>query len=178
MKIVVTGCAGFIGSNMCDKLLKDGHHVVGVDNLSTGQYKFLVNANKNKKFTFHEIDLLNLDKLKLIFKDIDMIFHFAANADVRFGLEHPYKDLEQNTIVTYNVLEAMRYNNVKNIVFSSTGSVYGEAEVIPTPEAAPFPIQTSLYGASKIACEGLISAYCEGYNFKSWIFRFVSIFLW
>ena len=105
----------------------------------------------------------------------ETVFHLAANADVRFGIEHPRRDLEQNTIATYNVLEAMRANNIRKIVFSSSGSVYGEATVIPTPEDAPFPIQTSLYGASKAAGEGLIEAYCEGFNFQSWIFRFVSI---
>ena len=104
-----------------------------------------------------------------------MVFHFAANADVRFGTNHPRKDLEQNTIATHNVLEAMRANGIKRIAFSSTGSVYGEAAVIPTPEDAPFPVQTSLYGASKLAAEGLIAAYCEGFGFESWIFRFVSI---
>src|SRR6185437_16557042 len=97
------------------------------------------------------------------------------NADVRFGTEHPRRDLEQNTIATYNVLEAMRANGVKRIAFSSTGSVYGEAKVIPTPEDAPFPVQTSLYGASKLAGEGLISAYCEAFAFQAWIFRFTSI---
>jgi UDP-glucose 4-epimerase len=104
-----------------------------------------------------------------------MVFHFAANADVRFGIENTKKDLEQNTIVTYNVLEAMRSNGIVEIAFSSTGSVYGESSIVPTPENGPFPVQTSLYGASKAACEGLISAYCEGFGFKSWIFRFVSI---
>jgi UDP-glucose 4-epimerase len=104
-----------------------------------------------------------------------VVVHLAANADVRFGTEHPRRDLEQNTIATYNVLEAMRANGIKHIAFSSTGSVYGEASVIPTPEDGPFPIQTSLYGASKAAGEGLISAYCEGFGFQAWIFRFVSI---
>ena len=99
----------------------------------------------------------------------------AANADVRFGLEHPRKDLEQNTIATFNVLEAMRANGVQAIAFSSTGSIYGEAETIPTPEDAPFPVQTSLYGASKLAGEGLITAYAEGYGMRGFIFRFVSI---
>ena len=105
----------------------------------------------------------------------DCIFHLAANADVRFGLDHPRKDLEQNTIATYSVLEAMRKNGTRMIAFSSTGSVYGAAPVIPTPETCPFPVQTSLYGASKLAGEGLIAAYCEGYGFTAWIFRFVSI---
>src|SRR5262249_8532807 len=105
----------------------------------------------------------------------DMVFHFAANADVRFGTEHPRKDLEQNTIATFNVLEAMRANSVGRVAFSSTGSIYGEPAVFPTPEGAPFPIQTSLYGASKLAGEGLIQAYCEGFGFQAYIFRFVSI---
>ncbi|MDB5653425.1 MAG: NAD-dependent epimerase/dehydratase family protein, partial [Tardiphaga sp.] len=105
----------------------------------------------------------------------DMVFHFAANADVRFGTHHPFKDIEQNLIATYNVLEAMRAHGIKKIAFSSTGSVYGEAAVIPTPENAPFPVQTSLYGNSKVAAEGLISSYCEGYDFQGIIFRFVSI---
>jgi UDP-glucose 4-epimerase len=103
------------------------------------------------------------------------VFHLAANADVRFGLDHPRKDLEQNTIATLNVLEAMRANGVHRIAFASTGSVYGETEAIPTPEDAPFPIQTSLYAASKIAGEALVQAYCEGFGFEGYIFRFVSI---
>ena len=111
---------------------------------------------------------------KLSGKNI-FVFHLAANADVRFGTQNPRKDLDQNTIATFNVLEAIRANNIRHIAFSSTGSIYGEPDVFPTPEDAPFPIQTSLYGASKLACEGLIQAYCEGFDFKGWIFRFVSI---
>src|SRR3989440_597290 len=105
----------------------------------------------------------------------DFVFHLAANADVRFGPEHPRRDLEQNTIVTWNVLEAMRSNGVRRIAFSSTGSVYGEPEIFPTPETAPFPVQTSLYGASKVAAEGMISAYSAAFGFQAFIFRFVSI---
>lgn len=175
MKIFVTGCAGFIGSSLVDRLLFRGHAVTGIDNFSTGQRRFLEEAMKNPNFTLVEGDLLDLDMLKLSFAGGAFVFHLAANADVRFGTDHPRKDLEQNTIATYNVLEAMRANGIKRISFSSTGSVYGEAAVIPTPENAPFPIQTSLYGASKLACEGLIAAYCEGFGFQSWIFRFVSI---
>lgn len=174
-KHIVTGCAGFIGSTLVDRLLMDGHAVIGVDNFSTGQRRFLQSALTNPNFTLFEGDLLDFDALKTIFQDGDTVFHLAANADVRFGTDHPKKDLEQNTIVTFNVLEAMRTNGIKNIAFSSTGSVYGEAPVVPTPENGPFPVQTSLYGASKAACEGLISAYCEGFGFQSWIFRFVSI---
>src|SRR5439155_8334621 len=126
-------------------------------------------------FRLVEADLLNTDALRSAIAGSDMVFHLAANADVRFGTHHPFKDIEQNTIATYNVLEAMRAHGIKRIAFSSTGSVYGEASVFPTPENAPFPVQTSLYGASKLAGEGLISAYCEGFGFIGYIFRFVSI---
>ena len=172
---IVTGGAGFIGSNLVDRLLADGHQVTVVDNFSTGQRRFIEQALSHQNCRLVEANLLNLDILKKTFEGNDAIFHFAANADVRFGTEHPRKDLEQNTIATYNVLEAMRFNGIKRIVFSSTGSVYGEAKIIPTPEDAPFPLQTSLYGASKLAGEGLIAAYSEGFGFQSWIFRFVSI---
>jgi len=175
VKAFVTGGAGFIGSNLVDRLLGLGHEVTVYDNFSTGQRRFLLNAQQCKEFQLVEGDLLDETTLKRALKGHDYVFHLAANADVRFGTEHPRRDLEQNTIVTYNVLEAMRQNGVSKIVFSSTGSVYGEAQVVPTPEDAPFPIQTSLYGASKIAGEGLIAAYCEGFQFQSWIFRFVSI---
>lgn len=174
-RMVVTGCAGFIGSNLVDRLLANGHQVTGIDNFSTGQRRFLHGALAHPNFRLVEIDLLDLDALKLAFAGGEVVFHLSANADVRFGTDHPRKDLEQNTIATYNVLEAMRANGINKIAFSSTGSVYGEAPVVPTPEDGPFPIQTSLYGASKAAGEGLIAAYCEGFGFQSWIFRFVSI---
>jgi UDP-glucose 4-epimerase len=171
----VTGAAGFIGSNLVDRLLRYGVEVVGWDNYSTGQEDFLAGAVKEPKFRFVRGD--NLDQSTLIeaMEGCDFVFHLAANADVRFGLEHPRKDLQQNTIATFNVLESMRANGIKRIAFSSTGSVYGETAVIPTPEDAPFPIQTSLYGASKVAGEGLIQSYCEGFGFEGYIFRFVSI---
>ena len=175
MKVIVTGCAGFIGSSLVDRLLLLGYLVIGIDNFSTGQRRFLDIALSNPNFTLFQIDLLDLDALKKAFVGGEVVFHLSANADVRFGTDHPRKDLEQNTIATYNVLEAMRANGIKKIAFSSTGSVYGESPVVPTPENGPFPIQTSLYGASKAACEGLIAAYCEGFGFQSWIFRFVSI---
>lgn len=175
MRILITGCAGFIGSSVVDRLLSQGHHVVGIDNFSTGQRRFLASALESSNFRLVEADLLDEAMMKSTFAGSEMVFHFAANADVRFGTEHPRRDLEQNTIATYNVLESMRANGIKRIAFSSTGSVYGEAAVIPTPEDAPFPIQTSLYGASKLAGEALIAAYCEGFGFQSWIFRFVSI---
>jgi len=175
MRYLVTGCAGFIGSNLTDRLLQMGHEVVGIDNFSTGLIEFLENAKKNPHFKLIQADLLDRDKVIEAAKKVDAVFHLAANADVRFGTHHPNRDLEQNTIATFNVLEAMRVNNVKKIAFASTGSIYGEANVIPTPEDSPFPVQTSLYGASKLAAEGLIQAYCEGFNFQGYIFRFVSI---
>lgn len=175
MQYFVTGAAGFIGSHLVDRLLQDGHSVVGYDNFSTGLPIFLQNAKKNKRFALVENDLLHSSALTDAMQNSDFVFHLAANADVRFGTLHPYKDLEQNTIATHNVLEAMRANQIKHIAFASTGSIYGEAATIPTAETAPFPVQTSLYGASKLAAEGLIQAYCEGFNFQAYIFRFVSI---
>jgi UDP-glucose 4-epimerase len=175
VKAFITGAAGFIGSSLVDRLLAEGHQVTGLDNFSTGQRAFLSDALAHPNFKLIECDLFDLESIKPYFIGGDIVFHLAANADIRFGTEHSRRDLEQNTIVTYNVLEAMRSNGIKRIAFSSTGSVYGEAKVIPTPEDAPFPIQTSLYGASKLACEGLIAAYCEGFGFTGYIFRFVSI---
>ena len=174
-KVFVTGAAGFIGSNLVDRLLADGVSVVGWDNFSTGQERFLEGAGRSKAFTLARGDNLDLQALTAAMAGCDFVFHLAANADVRFGTDRPRRDLEQNTIATHNVLEAMRANGAKRIAFSSTGSTYGEAKVIPTPEDAPFPVQTSLYGASKVAGEGLISAYGEGFGFEAYIFRFVSI---
>lgn len=174
-KIFITGIAGFIGSNLADRLLDEGKLVVGWDNFVTGQEQFLAGAQKNPNFTLTRGDNLDLPSLKKAMEGCDAVFHLAANADVRFGTNHPDRDLQQNTIATFNVLEAMRANGIKKIAFSSTGSVYGECDLIPTPENAPFPIQTSLYGASKVAGEGLIHSYCEGFGFEGYIFRFVSI---
>lgn len=171
----VTGCAGFIGSHVVDRFLAEGHTVVGYDNFSTGREEFLTDAGKSARFELVTGDLLDAATLNKAMGGADFVFHLAANADVRFGTEHPRTDLEQNTIATFNVLEAMRTNGVEKLAFASTGSIYGEPEVFPTPEDAPFPVQTSLYGASKLAGEGLIAAYCEGFGFRSWIFRFVSI---
>ena len=171
MKYLITGGAGFIGSNLADELSKK-NKVTIVDNLSTG---FKENLPKNKNIKFIKCDLLDKKKLFKIFKGHKIVFHLAANADIRFGLEHPKKDLEQNAIVTFNVLEAMRFNKIKKIVFTSTAPVYGMNKIFPTPENASMTYQNSLYGASKLYCEGLISSYCAGYNLQSWIFRFVSI---
>ncbi|HJU65744.1 MAG TPA: NAD-dependent epimerase/dehydratase family protein [Gemmatimonadaceae bacterium] len=171
----VTGGAGFIGSNLTKRMLETGDRVVVYDNFSTGQLQFLEDVQASPALRIVRGDLLDRDCLQGAMDGADIVFHLAANADVRFGLEHPSRDLEQNTIATFNVLEAMRAVGTQQIAFASTGSVYGEATVIPTPEDAPFPVQTSLYGASKLAGEALIQAYCEGFGFRATIFRFVSV---
>ncbi len=175
MRAFVTGAAGFIGSNLVDRLLDAGHEVTGYDNFSTGIESNLNSALASARFHLIRADVLDLDRLSKAIAGADTVFHLCANADVRFGTDHPRRDLEQNTIATWNVLEAMRLNNARRIAFSSTGSVYGEPEVFPTPENGPFPVQTSLYGASKLAAEGLIQAYAEGFGMEAFIFRFVSI---
>ncbi len=175
MRMLVTGGSGFIGSHLVERLLNEGHEVIVVDNFSTGQKAFLNDVISSKQCQLISGDLLDEDFLNTVMRKVEFVWHLAANADVRYGTKYPRRDLEQNTIATFNVLESMRRNGVRNIAFSSTGSVYGDAPVIPTPEDCPFPEQTSLYGASKLACEGLISAYCEGFDMHGWIFRFVSI---
>lgn len=176
MKIFVTGAAGFVGSNFVDAALERGHEVVGFDNFSTGKELFLEGALKNPRFSLVRGDITELAELKAgLPRGVDQVVHFAANADVRRGPEQPRKDLDTNTIGTWNVLEAMRHAGATRILFSSTGSVYGEPTVFPTPEDAPFPEQTSLYGASKLAGEGLISAYTHGFGFTGVVFRMVSV---
>ena len=175
-KVFVTGAAGFIGSSLVDRLLTDGVAVTGWDNFSTGQERFLTGAVAHPAFRLVRGDNLDLPSLTSAMAVSDFVFHFAANADIKDGWSHPKRDLEQNTIATFNVLEAMRSNGVRHIAFSSTGSTYGEATLIPTPEDAPFPVQTSLYAASKVAGETLLSAYAEGGQIdEAYIFRFVSI---
>jgi UDP-glucose 4-epimerase len=175
MKFFVTGGAGFIGSSLADRLLADGNSVVAYDNFSTGQDRFLEDALRFPAFRLVRGDVLDLEHMAKSMEGAEFVFHLAANADVRFGTDHPRRDLEQNTIATFNVLEAMRANGIRRVAFSSTGSVYGEPDLFPTPESASFPVQTSLYGASKLAGEGMIQAYCEGFGFQGYIFRFVSI---
>ena len=141
MKYFVTGGAGFIGSNLVDRLLSMKHEVIVYDNLSTGRSEFLDQASRTPGFALIRGDLLHPPAVVEAMRGCDFVFHLAANADVRFGTEHPRKDLEQNTIATFNVLEAMRSNGIRGIAFSSTGSIYGEPEVFPTPESVPFPVQ-------------------------------------
>jgi UDP-glucose 4-epimerase len=171
----VTGGAGFIGSALADALSARGVEVVVVDDFRTGRREFVQSLLGTPGAHLIEGDVLDAALLEHAFAGCDWVFHLQANADVRHGLEHPRRDLEQNTIATATVLEAMRATGVARIAFSSTGSVYGEPEVFPTPEDAPFPTQTSLYAASKLAGEGMLSAYAHGYGFTSVVFRFVSV---
>lgn len=171
----ITGGAGFIGSNLADGLRARGTEVVIVDDFRTGRHEFLEQLLGDPGVTLHDGDVLDHALLERAFDGCDWVFHLQANADVRHGLERPSQDLEQNTIATAGVLEAMRAAGVSRIAFSSTGSVYGEPDVFPTPEDAPFPVQTSLYAASKVAGEGMIGAYCHGFGFTGVVFRFVSI---
>ena len=175
MRYLVTGCSGFIGSALTERLLSHADEVVGYDNFSTGREEFLLAARAHTRFRLVRADVLDAATLGESMRGVDFVYHLAANADVRCGPEHPRTDLEQNTIATHTVLEAMRQNGVRRIAFTSSGSVYGEASIVPTPEDAPFPIQTSLYAASKVAGEGLIGAYCAAFGLQAFIFRLVSI---
>lgn len=176
MKAFISGGAGFIGSNLVDSLISDGYNVTVFDNFSTGLEENLEKSSQSTKLRVVKGDLLNKNEiLHSLESDTDIVYHFSANADVRFGFKNPKIDLEQNTIATFNILEAMRQKNVTRIVFSSTGSVYGEPSVFPTPESVSIPIQTSLYAASKVAGEAMLQAYSSGYKFEVFIFRFVSV---
>jgi UDP-glucose 4-epimerase len=174
-RALITGGAGFIGSTLADRLLAQGTEVAILDDFRTGRREFVVDALATGRAELFEGDILDLALLDRATAGCDAVFHLQANADVRHGLAHPQRDLEQNTVATSHVLEAMRAHGVKLIAFSSTGSVYGEPEVFPTPEDAPFPAQTSLYAASKLAGEGMIAAYCHGLGFTGVVYRFVSV---
>jgi UDP-glucose 4-epimerase len=174
-RVCVTGGAGFIGSTLAEALRAGGAEVTIVDDFRTGRREFVVGMLEDQGVTLYEGDVLDSALLARAFEGCDWVFHLQANADVRHGLQRPRQDLEQNTVATATILEAMRAAGVSRIAFASTGSVYGEPEVFPTPEDAPFPIQTSLYGASKLAGEGMIGAYAHGFGFAGVILRFVSI---
>jgi UDP-glucose 4-epimerase len=174
-RVLITGGAGFIGSNLADRLLADGVQVVAYDNFSTGRHEFLEGVLTHPYGEVVKGDVLDGTTLRAALDGCDTVFHLQANADVRHGLEHPRRDLEQNAMATSELLEAMRAAGVTRMGFASSGSVYGEPDRVPTPEDAPMPIQTSLYGASKVAGEGTLHAYCHGFGFTGVVFRFVSI---
>lgn len=172
--VLVIGGAGFVGSHLVDRLLDDGNEVTVLDNQSTGQRPFLKSASMNPKFQWNSGEIRNRSVLDKVMADKDIVFHFAANADIRHGAEHPTLDVEQNTFTTLAILESMRRTGVKHIVFASTGAVYGNPTSVPIPEIAATPsAQTSLYGASKLASEAVITAYCHTFMLNSTIFRFV-----
>lgn len=174
MRVLVTGAAGFIASNLIPRLLRRGDEVWGADNFFLGKHAYVP---EDPHVHFHEIDLLGLDRVVRLFEDArpDLVWHLAANSDISYGTKYTDFDLKGGTLVTYNVLEAMRRTGVKEIIFSSSGAVYGEPAVMPTPEdyGPIFPI--SLYAASKVACETLITAYVHNYDMRCWMYRFGNI---
>ncbi len=172
--ILITGGAGFIGSHLADRLLQESKVTV-LDNFSSGRREFLTPHLRNPDFEIVEADLLDAGALERALEGKDFVFHLAANPDVRLGVEDTRVHLEQNVIATYNLLEAMRKTGVRRIAFTSTSTVYGEAKVVPTPEDYGPLMPISLYGASKLSCEALISSYCHTFEMQSWIFRFANI---
>jgi UDP-glucose 4-epimerase len=173
MKIFVTGGAGFIGSYMLDLIIKEGHEVTVYDNLSTGKIVF-IEQYKNS-INFVKDDIKNIEVLSKAMKGHDIVIHLAANAEVRYGASNPSVDLYEGIYGTFNVLEAMRKNDIKKIMYSSSSVVYGEAKVIPTPEDYGPLLPISIYGASKLGAEGFISAYSSTYGMNAWIYRFANI---
>jgi UDP-glucose 4-epimerase len=173
-KVLVTGNAGFIGSHLVEELLRKGNQVVGLDNLSAGKRSFMDNVVMDDRFRFIEGDLLTADLAKVL-REVDMVCHFAANPDVRLGASNTRVHFEQNIEVTYRLLEECARNDVKDIIFPSTSTVYGEATVIPTPEDYGPQIPISIYGASKLACEALISSYCHTFEMNAVIYRFANV---
>lgn len=174
-KILVTGGAGFIGSHLVDRLIENGNRITVFDNLSSGKMEFIEHHLENPDFTLIKGDLLDKEAIEKTCKDIDLVCHVAANPDVRLGASNTKVHLDQNILATYNLLEAMRKNNIKKIAFTSTSTVYGEANIIPTPENYGPLIPISLYGASKLACEAFITSYSHTFDMQAWIFRFANI---
>lgn len=172
--ILITGGAGFIGSHLVDALLPE-NKVTVLDNFSSGKREHIAHHLSDPSFKVIEADMLDLSALEKAVAGNDIVFHLAANPDVKLGAQDTRVHLEQNILVTYNLLEAMRRTDVRKIAFTSTSTVYGEAETIPTPENYGPLIPISLYGASKLACEALISSYCHTFDMQSWIYRFANI---
>jgi UDP-glucose 4-epimerase len=174
-KILVTGGAGFIGSHLVDRLIEKGNRITIFDNLSSGKIEYIKDHLENPDFILIKGDLLDQDAIEGACKDVDLVFHVAANPDVKLGASDTKIHFDQNILATYNLLEAMRKNNVKKIAFTSTSTIYGEACIIPTPENYGPLIPISLYGASKLACEALITSYSHTFDMQAWIFRFANI---
>ena len=175
MRALVTGGAGFIGSHLIDRLVARGDKVSVVDNLSSGVIEFIQGHIDSGAVIFHNADLKNLDGLVPLMEGIDMVYHLAANPDIRLGTKITDTDLNEGTIATYNVLEAMRLSGVGKIAFASSSVVYGEDAPMPTPENHGPCLPISLYGASKQAGEGLIGSWVGTFGLQAWIFRFANI---
>ena len=175
MRALVTGGAGFIGSHLVDKLVAGGHEVIVIDNLSSGVIDFIQSHIETGKIKFYKVDLKNLDEVTPLMSGVDMVYHLAANPDIRLGTRITDTDLKEGTIATYNVLESMRLNKVEKIAFASSSVVYGENAPMPTPEDHGPCLPISLYGASKQAGEGLIGAWVGTFGLQAWIFRFANI---
>lgn len=174
MKIFVTGGAGFIGSHLVDMLIDKGNTVTVYDNLSSGKKQFIMHHLQKNDFAFIEADLMDLENLKKEIKDHDVVFHIAANPDVRLGAQKP-EIAQKDIISTYNLLDAMRINKIKKIVFSSSSTIYGETPAFPLPENYGPLLPISVYGAAKLAAEGLISSFCHTFDIQGWIFRFANV---
>jgi|TARA_B110000967_G_scaffold93715_1_gene96356 UDP-glucose 4-epimerase len=172
---LVTGGAGFIGSHLVDALVLSGKKVRIVDNFSSGRIEFLSHHDKNENVEIINCDLLDLEQLKEAMKGISHVHHLAANPDIRLGTEITDTDLRQGTLATYNVLESMRINDVRNISFASSSAIYGEADEMPTTEKYGPNLPISLYGASKLASEALISAWIGTFGGIGYIHRFANI---
>lgn len=175
MKVFVTGGAGFIGSHLVDKLINKGNIVTVYDNLSSGKKQYIKQHLENNNFSFIQADLLDLKQVKKEIKGHDVVFHIAANPHVRLGEKQTDLDLKYETIATYNVLESIRVNNIKKIIFSSSSVVYGETPEISLTETYGPTLPISLYGAGKLASEGLISAFCGTFDLQAWIYRFANV---
>ena len=174
MRVFVTGGAGFIGSHLVDALVEKGYVVTVYDNLSSGRMDFIEHHIGKKNFSFIEADLLDQKKLRECLEGYDVVFHLAANPDVRLGVEKP-DVAKQDIIATYNLLDVMRLKNVKRIVFSSSSTVYGETPPIPLSEDYGPLLPISVYGAAKLASEGLVSSFCHTFDMQAWIFRFANV---
>jgi UDP-glucose 4-epimerase len=175
LNVLITGGAGFIGSHVVDRLIEMGNNITVFDNMSSGRMEFIEHHINNPKFKLIKADLMDTEAIEDACKDIDLVFHIAANPDVRLGVVDTKVHFDQNIKATYNLLEAMRKNEVKKLAFTSTSTVYGEATVIPTPENYGPLMPISLYGASKLACEALITSYSHTFDMQSWIYRFANI---
>jgi len=171
----VTGGAGFIGSHLIDRLMAEGHRVTVYDNFSSGKESFIEQHYGNRRFKLVKGELLEPDRVTKSVAGHDLVCHLAANPQAVEGIRNTRLDLELNTIVTYNVLEAMRLNNVRKILFTSSGTIYGETPDVPLPEDYGPVLPVSLYGASKLACEGLLSGFASIFGFQVWIFRLGNI---